>query len=67
MTTVRDVVTGVSGLLVLLALTVLAVGIVGLIVYAFVDSGAWKPVVGFLIAAVVIGAVSIGIRSGDRT
>lgn len=63
---VADKAVGLGALLLLVVIALAVLGVVVLLGWAFVGSGAWKPIVGFLIAATVIAAISIGVRqSGD--
>lgn len=62
-----DMIMGVGALLVLAAVVAALVGVVAALAWGIVASGAWKPLVGFLIAATVIAGISVGIQgSGKR-
>lgn len=56
---------GLASLALLVILAALALGLAALFVAAFIGSDAWKPIVGFLIAAVVIVAIDRGVRGSS--
>jgi uncharacterized membrane protein len=53
---------GLGALLLVLLIAIAVVALIVLLGVAFIGSGAYKPIVGFAIAATVIAAISIGIR-----
>lgn len=53
---------GLGWMLLAVVILLVAAGLTGLVVWGIAASGAWKPLLGFVIAATVIAAISLGIR-----